>query len=144
MAGRGTDILLGGNPEFLARSEMRRRQDTRTRSSRRPSATTRTSIRRMLEAARRSTSELYEKFKKETDAEHDKRGGRWAACTSSAPSATRAAASTTSCAAAPAVRATRAARSSSSRLEDDLMRLFGSERITPMIEKLGMDEDTPH
>ena len=24
MAGRGTDILLGGNPEFLARQEMRR------------------------------------------------------------------------------------------------------------------------
>ena len=26
MAGRGTDILLGGNPEFLARNEMRRMQ----------------------------------------------------------------------------------------------------------------------
>ena len=28
-------------------------------------------------------------------------------------------------------------------LEDDLMRLFGGDRITPMIERLGMEEDTP-
>ena len=28
-------------------------------------------------------------------------------------------------------------------LEDDVMRLFGSERIAPMIEKLGMTEDQP-
>ena len=28
-------------------------------------------------------------------------------------------------------------------LEDDLMRLFGGDRITPMIERLGMDENTP-
>ena len=30
MAGRGTDILLGGNPEFLARRAMHSRRDTRT------------------------------------------------------------------------------------------------------------------
>ena len=45
-----------------------------------------------------------------------RRGGRAsAACTSSAPSATRRGASTTSCAAAPAARATRAPRASTSR-----------------------------
>ena len=28
-------------------------------------------------------------------------------------------------------------------LEDDLMRLFGSERVMGMMETLGVDEDTP-
>lgn len=28
-------------------------------------------------------------------------------------------------------------------LEDDIMRLFGSERVMGMMEKLGVDEDTP-
>ena len=28
-------------------------------------------------------------------------------------------------------------------LEDDIMRLFGSERVMNMMEKLGVDEDTP-
>ena len=70
------------------------------------------------------------KYKDEIDDEADKvRAGR-AACSSWAPSATSPAASTTSCAAAPAVRATRARRRFFLSLEDDLMRLFGSERVT--------------
>ncbi len=64
-----------------------------------------------------------------------------AASTSSAPSATRAAASTTSCAAAPAARATRAARSSTCPCKDDLMRIFGSDRMEGMLVKLGLKED---
>ena len=66
-----------------------------------------------------------------------------AACTSSAPSGTRRAGSTTSCAAAPAARATPAPRRFYVSLEDDLMRRFGSERIAGMMDKLGVDDDTP-
>ena len=57
-----------------------------------------------------------------------------------APSVTRAAASTTSCAAVPAVRATPAAPSSISSLEDDLMRIFGSERMDSVLQTLGLQE----
>ena len=68
---------------------------------------------------------------------------RSAACTSSAPSATSRGASTTSCAAA----AGRQGDPGSSRffisLEDDLMRLFGGDRIEGLMERIGMEEDEP-
>ena len=53
-----------------------------------------------------------------------------AACTSSAPSATKRGASTTSCAAAPAARAIPGSSRFFLSLEDDLMRIFGSDRIS--------------
>ena len=75
--------------------------------------------------------------------EHERGGRARAACTSSAPSATSRAASTTSCAAASG----RQGDPGSSRfflsLEDDLMRIFGSERIQAIMERLGMEEDVP-
>ena len=108
MAGRGTDILLGGNPAGLASELLHKRglnpaevdKDTYdARSPRRRSSPTRTT----------SAS------------------SRRAACTSSARSATKAGASTTSSAAAPAP-----GRPGSSRfylsLDDDLMKRFASER----------------
>jgi preprotein translocase subunit SecA len=52
----------------------------------------------------------------------------------------RAGASTTSCAAARAVRATRGASRFFLSLEDDLMRIFGSERMDGMLQKLGLKE----
>ena len=52
-----------------------------------------------------------------------------AGSTSSAPSATRRAASTTSFAAAPAARATRARRQFFLSMDDDLMRIFGGDRV---------------
>ena len=67
-------------------------------------------------------------------------GGRWAASSSSAPSGTSRGASTTSCAAAPAARVTRASAEFYLSLEDDLMRIFGSERISGLMERLGMEE----
>ena len=63
-----------------------------------------------------------------------------AVSTSSRQSATKAAASTISSAAVPAVRATRAARNSTFRLQDDLMRIFGSDRMDGMLQKLGLKE----
>ena len=92
MAGRGTDILLGGNPEGLARCEA----DPATEA----------------EAYAQRPTQRY----LETCAPRARRGHRSAAaCTSSAPSGTSRGASTTSCAAAPAARATPARRASSSR-----------------------------
>ena len=97
MAGRGTDIILGGNPEMIAKLEFKEQnRDPRRRAG------------RVREARRRSTR-----------AQCKTRGRRGAsssaACTSSAPSATSRAASTTSSAAAPAARATRARAGSTCR-----------------------------
>ena len=73
------------------------------------------------------------------------RGGRRrsAACTSSAPSGTRRGASTTSCAAAPAARAIPGSSRFYLSLEDDLMRIFGSDRISGLMQRLGMEEGVP-
>ena len=120
MAGRGTDILLGGNPEYMARQQCLAEEvaermpkgeekfiddeefvyffhvDGFYRVPRRTgSASSRTSSGRPMPSTRRSSTS--------------------AVCTSSAPSGTRRGASTTSCAAAPAARATRAPRASTSR-----------------------------
>ena len=100
MAGRGVDILLGGNPDGLARERLRKRGRRPGRAGRgRPGL-----------AGRR-----WREAKAEVEAGPRRRCSPPAACTSSAPSATRRGASTTSCAAAPAARATPARRASSSR-----------------------------
>ena len=65
---------------------------------------------------------------------------RGRACTSSAPSATSRGASTASCAAAPAARAIPGVSLFFLSLEDDLMRLFGSDRIARMMDKSGAEE----
>ncbi len=72
-----------------------------------------------------------------------KKSSASAACTSSAPSATRRAASTTSCAAAPAARAIPGSSRFYLSLEDDLMRIFGSDRIAGLMQRLGMEEGVP-
>ncbi len=50
------------------------------------------------------------------------------------------AASTTSCAAVPAVRAIRGRSKFFLSLEDDLMRIFGSDRLDSMLQRLGLQE----
>ncbi|MCX7668381.1 MAG: DNA polymerase III subunit chi, partial [Atribacterota bacterium] len=67
MAGRGTDILLGGNPDFLAKQELRRlgfdeeivRRIAQYIPSEEPE----------MQRAREKYQELYQKFKEETDRE---------------------------------------------------------------------------
>ncbi len=115
MAGRGTDIQLGGNVEMKVLEALNADPDDPSRRGARPDRG-RTCRR---EAARCSTP---------------------AGCSCWPPSATKAGASTTSCAAARAVRATRGARRSSLSLEDDLMRIFGSERLDKVLSTLGMKE----
>ena len=90
MAGRGTDILLGGNPEYLAQQK----------------------------AKDEDPEELEKMLGRAAEGHAPRRTSRSsssAASTSSAPSGTSRAASTTSSAAAPAARATRAPRASTSR-----------------------------
>ena len=87
MAGRGTDIVLGGNPEFMAAAEAGTK---RTRRSEFPGGAGEVRASNARASARRCS--------------------RPAACTSSAPSATSRGASTTSCAAARDARATPARR----------------------------------
>jgi preprotein translocase subunit SecA len=112
MAGRGTDIQLGGNVDMRIRHELAECRPG-------PSATRRSSA-----SATRSTGSR-------------RRRSPPAACASSAPSATRAAASTTSSAAAPVARATPAPRASSCRCRTTCMRIFMAERMEGMLQKLG-------
>ena len=64
-----------------------------------------------------------------------------AGSTSSAPSGTTRGGSTTSSAAAPAARATPGSSRFYLSLEDDLMKRFASDRVTGLMERLGLDDD---
>ena len=99
MAGRGVDILLGGNPEGLAQ-QRRAGQGRRPRDAGGPGA------------AGRAAEQVHEA---DTQGRGRSRSASSAGSTSSAPSATSRAASTTSSAAAPAARATRARAASTCR-----------------------------
>ena len=69
MAGRGTDILLGGNPEFMATSEMRKKGFTEEEIS---YATAFNTIDdEKLNLARQEYTKLFEDFKEITDAEKE-------------------------------------------------------------------------
>jgi preprotein translocase subunit SecA len=96
MAGRGTDILLGGNPEFLANDYLKRDGNQPGRSDAR-------TVRRTARKSQRVVADEH----KEVVA--------LAVCTFSARNATNRAASTTSFAVAPVVRAIPVRRVSFSR-----------------------------
>ena len=121
MAGRGTDILLGGNPEFMARQQTLADQIAEKLPKGQEKFVDDADfvyfyhLDSFYRVPLLQYEQIYAAYKKETDAEHDEVVARWAACTSSAPSATSRGASTTSCAAAPAVRATPAPRASTCR-----------------------------
>jgi len=140
MAGRGTDIMLGGNADFLAKSELRRKgMDENLIVD--AGGTAPTDNPEILNA-RTQYKELYAKYKAETDAEAEKvkaAGGLFIIGTERHESRRidnqlRG-------------RAGRQGDPGASRfylsLEDDIMRLFGSERIMGMMNSLGIDEDTP-
>lgn len=120
MAGRGTDILLGGNPEFLALEEAQKRGID-------------------VESDREAYGNLLEEFKKLCEEEHERvvaLGGLHVIGTERHESRRidnqlRG-------------RSGRQGDPGSSRfylsLEDDLLRLFGSDKIQGIMEKLGMKE----
>ena len=140
MAGRGTDILLGGNPEFLARRAMRQEgyEDEMIEAA----VGHAENVSDEVLAAREKYRSLHAAFKQETDKEHDRvlaTGGLHIIGTERHESR----------------RIDNQLRGRAGRqgdpgstqffisLEDDLMRLFGSERIGGMVERLGLKDDEP-
>ena len=69
MAGRGTDILLGGNPEYLAKKRLREEQVERELIEQ---ATSYAELPPEAEAVRVRYQELYKQYKAQTDAEKEK------------------------------------------------------------------------
>lgn len=144
MAGRGTDILLGGNPSFMALKEMKRLNFTDEMINRVNSANEVSGVEANEEydAARKTYKKLYEEYKVQTDAEQlavIEAGGLCILGTERHESRRidnqlRG-------------RAGRQGDPGESRfyigLDDDLMRLFGSERVQGILEKLGLDDETP-
>ncbi len=140
MAGRGTDIMLGGNPEHLAKNELRKLGIDADLIAMVTGAAE-TEDEKLIEA-RRLYAELYEKFKKEIEPEAQKvkeAGGLFILGTERHESR----------------RIDNQLRGRSGRqgdpgesrfylsLEDDLMRLFGTDRIINLVNALGLDDDTP-
>ena len=140
MAGRGTDIMLGGNAEFLAKNDLRRAglSDELIAES---TGFAETENEEILNA-RKMFAEAEAKYKEAIKGEAEKvraAGGLFILGTERHESRRidnqlRG-------------RAGRQGDPGESRfylsLEDDIMRLFGSERVMGMMEKLGVDEDTP-
>jgi preprotein translocase subunit SecA len=124
MAGRGVDILLGGNPDFLAREQLRK-------SGLDPLKATQEQFEKALAEAKRTTEDEHRKVvgmgglhilgterHEARRIDNQLRG-----------------------------RAGRQGDPGSSRfylcLEDDLMRIFGSERISGLMSRIGMGEGVP-
>ena len=114
MAGRGTDIMLGGNAEYMAKTDLRKAglSDELIAEA---TGYAETDNKEILDA-RDMFAKALEKHREEISGEADKvreAGGLFIIGTERHDSAV----STTSCAAVPAVRATRARRASTSRLK---------------------------
>lgn len=144
MAGRGTDIVLGGNPTFLTKKEMKKlgydesvinKVDASLEGIDREGN-------EELFAAKEKYEELYKKYKEETKAEQEEvlKAGGLAIIGTERHESRRIDNQLRG-------RAGRQGDPGSSRfyisLEDDLMRLFGSERISGIVEKIGLEEDMP-
>ncbi len=140
MAGRGTDIMLGGNPEFMAKRDLRREGIDEGLIA--MATSTSPSDDDAVNEVRKKFRDLYEKYKKEIEPEANKvreAGGLFILGTERHESR----------------RIDNQLRGRSGRqgdpgesrfflsLEDDLMRLFGSDRIAGLCARLGLDERTP-
>jgi preprotein translocase subunit SecA len=148
MAGRGTDILLGGNPEFMARQQTLADEI----ADKLPKGLEKFvddeefvyfyHIDNFYRVPRKEYERIYNAFKKETDAEHEEVvavNGLHIIATER-HEARRIDNQLRG-------RAGRQGDPGSSRfylsLEDDLMRIFGSDRIAGLMQRLGMEEGVP-
>ena len=140
MAGRGTDILLGGNPEFMAKKKMKDENYTDEQISYATAFNTVNDAE--LNKARARYNELYSEFKKITDAEKEevkKAGGLHIVGTERHESR----------------RIDNQLRGRASRLgdpgssvffisfEDDLIRRFAGEKFKKIATFFKLEEDTP-
>ena len=148
MAGRGTDILLGGNPEFMARQQTLADEI----SEKLPKGQEKFvddeefvyfyHLDNFYRVSRPRYERIFQAFKKQTDGEHDEvvnLGGLHIIATER-HEARRIDNQLRG-------RAGRQGDPGSSRfylsLEDDLMRIFGSDRISGLMQRLGMEEGVP-
>ncbi len=140
MAGRGTDIMLGGNAEFLAKNDMRKLGYDESVIV--VAVGMSNEVDEIVLEAREKYHESLEKYKLEIAPEADKvreAGGLFIIGTERHESR----------------RIDNQLRGRSGRqgdpgeskfflsLEDDLMRLFGSERVIGMVERIGLEENQP-
>jgi preprotein translocase subunit SecA len=124
MAGRGTDILLGGNPDFLAREMLRKRgldpavaaEEERTRALAEARRITEAEHKRVVELGGLHILATERHESRRIDNQLRGRSGR-----QGDPGSSRFYLS----------------------LEDDLLRIFGSERIQKIMDRLGMEEGEP-
>ncbi len=138
MAGRGTDILLGGNAEYLAKAQMRKEEYEEAMIALATGSSQ--SVSEEVMEARKHFKELYKQYEDEIRPEAEKvraAGGLFVIGTERHESR----------------RIDNQLRGRSGRqgdpgesrfflsFEDDLMRLFGSDRIAGVVDKLGLEED---
>jgi preprotein translocase subunit SecA len=148
MAGRGTDILLGGNPEFMTKDAcLKEKLAERLSESEAQYIADEhffffTHLDQFYRVRRDKWDEVYARFKGQTDSEHDEvtaLGGLHIVATERHESR----------------RIDNQLRGRSGRqgdpgsskfflsLQDDLLRIFGGERMQNLMLRLGMEEDVP-
>ena len=140
MAGRGTDILLGGNPEFLAKKALRDKGHSDTEIDLVSSYTT--TLSEEMRKLKEEYNEVYKKFKEKTDEEKKtvrELGGLYIIGTDRHESR----------------RIDNQLRGRAGRqgdpgmsvffvsMEDDLIRIFGGDKWKKIVTFFGIDEDTP-
>ncbi|MDD4170551.1 MAG: preprotein translocase subunit SecA, partial [Desulfotomaculaceae bacterium] len=134
MAGRGTDILLGGNPDFLARQELHRLGPDLEAGPENAAASDGTQD--------PLSQELQEKYRKQSAEERRlvvEQGGLYILGTERHESRRIDNQLRGRCGRQGDPGATQFFSS----LEDDLMRLFGSDNISGIMDRLGIEEDMP-
>src|SRR5689334_2581083 len=151
MAGRGTDILLGGNPEFIAKQELVKKGVARPLQEAGGAVEARPSSEEMTRFYYQGTefvtplsqwNETFHRYKADTDKEHDAviaAGGLFILGTER-HEARRIDNQLRG-------RAGRQGDPGASRfylsLQDDLMRIFAKEWVSTLLERLGMEEGVP-
>ena len=144
MAGRGTDIVLGGNPLFLTKKELKKHGFTDDSIKRVDTSIDAEELAENedLAKAKETFDSLYHQFKDQAAKEQEavKEAGGLAIIGTERHESRRIDNQLRG-------RSGRQGDPGSSRfyigLDDDLMRLFGSERIQGVVERIGLEEDMP-
>jgi preprotein translocase subunit SecA len=134
MAGRGTDIVLGGNPEFLARQELRKQGHNFETAGEITGAPP--------EIDEHAYQALLEKYKRQAEEERKRvvaLGGLHILGTERHESRRIDNQLRGRC----GRQGDPGSSQFYSSLEDDLMRLFGSDNISGIMDRLGLEEDVP-